>query len=100
MAPSLQLGYTPARKRCANSELSSKRYERALKRRLCLQMDAESWIMADMRQDDYLNNEHLDSDLVEEESGIAVETDILSEDLDTAMVALQQEVNKVKKETH
>ena len=63
-------------------------------------MDAESWIMADMRQDDYLNNEHLDSDLVEEESGIAVETDILSEDLDTAMVALQQEVNKVKKETH
>ena len=58
---------------------------------------AESRIIEDMQQDEYLNNEQLDSDLVEE-SGIAVQTDILSEDLDTATVALQQEVNKVKKE--
>ena len=60
-------------------------------------MDAESRIREDMRQDEYLNNEQLDSDLVEE-SGIAAQTDILSEDLDAATVALQQEVNKVKKE--
>ena len=95
-APSLQLGYT---KGGANSESSSKRYGIALKRRrLCLQKEAESRITEDMQQDEYLNNEQLDSDLFEEESGIALQTDILSEDLDTATVALQQQVNKVKKE--
>ena len=62
------------------------------------------WILAlnhkleGIQGDENLDNGELDSDLVEEESRIAVQTDIVSVDLDAAMVELHQEVIKVKEE--